>query len=98
MQETARELFARQSLVEVEGRVASLKEVFRSQDEAELERAERLYLPIGATLETVGRADFTFDDSGRREMGADSPWPQTRLAYELAGGWRAGVKRPNSFV
>jgi len=86
MQETARELFARQSLVEVEGRVASLKEVFRLQDEAELERAERLYLPIGATLETVGRADFTFDDSGRREMGADSQWPQTRLAYELAVG------------
>src|SRR5437868_8353737 len=45
MQETAKELFARQSLVEVESRVAPLSEVFRLQDEPELEQAEKRYLP-----------------------------------------------------
>ena len=47
MQETARELFARQSLAEIEPRVAPLTEVFRLQDEPELEQAERRYLPGG---------------------------------------------------
>jgi phosphoenolpyruvate phosphomutase len=86
MQETARELFARQSLVEIEGRVASLKEVFRLQDEAELERAERLYLPMGATPAIMRGEDFTFDDSSRRETDDDSPSPRTRRAYERATG------------
>jgi phosphoenolpyruvate phosphomutase len=47
MQETARELFARQSLAEIEPRIAPLSEVFRLQDEPELEQAERRYLPGG---------------------------------------------------
>jgi phosphoenolpyruvate phosphomutase len=88
MQETARELFARQSLVEIEGRVASLKEVFRLQDEAELERAERLYLPMGAALATVRGSDITFDNSSRRKVDEDSPRPRRRRAYELAVGGR----------
>jgi phosphoenolpyruvate phosphomutase len=86
MQETARELFARQSLVEIEGRVASLKEVFRLQNEQELERAERLYLPASATLATGRGADFMSDDSSRREMNGDSPASQSRRAYERAVG------------
>jgi phosphoenolpyruvate phosphomutase len=83
MQETARELFARQSLVEIEGRVASLNEVFRLQDEPELEQAERLYLPASATPATARDADFMPDDSSRREMNGDPP---ARRAYELAVG------------
>ena len=46
MQQTAREIFARQSLAEVEQRVAPLSEVFRLQDEPELAEAEKRYLPI----------------------------------------------------
>jgi phosphoenolpyruvate phosphomutase len=45
MQETAREIFSRKSLSSVEGRVASLKEVFRLQNEPELQEAEERYLP-----------------------------------------------------
>jgi phosphoenolpyruvate phosphomutase len=46
MQQTARQIFARQSLVEVEDRLAPLHEVFRLQDEPELGEAERRYLPV----------------------------------------------------
>jgi phosphoenolpyruvate phosphomutase len=88
MQETARELFTRQSLVDIEGRVASLKEVFRLQDEPELERAERLYSPSSAAPETARGADFTLDDSNRTEMNGESTAPQTRRDYELAVGGR----------
>jgi phosphoenolpyruvate phosphomutase len=45
MQETAKRIFDEQSLVTVEERVAPIAEVFRLQGEAELERAERAYLP-----------------------------------------------------
>ena len=45
MQRTAREVFEQQSLARVEERVAPLGEVFRLQDAAELEEAERRYLP-----------------------------------------------------
>jgi phosphoenolpyruvate phosphomutase len=45
MQETAREIYLRETLVDVESRVAPLKEVFRLQDEPELEEAERRYAP-----------------------------------------------------
>jgi phosphoenolpyruvate phosphomutase len=45
MEQTAREIFSRKSLVEVEGRVAPLSKVFRLQDEPELEAAEQRYLP-----------------------------------------------------
>jgi phosphoenolpyruvate phosphomutase len=89
MQETARELFARQSLVEIEGRVASLNEVFRLQNEPELERAEHLYLTASAPPATARDADFMPDDSSRPEMNGDPQAPQTRRAYELSiGGGR----------
>lgn len=45
MAATAREIFYKEPLIEVEGQVASLSEVFRLQDEAELEQAEQRYLP-----------------------------------------------------
>ncbi len=85
MQETARELFDRQSLVEIEGRVAPLKEVFRLQDEPELERAERLYLPTNAALAAARGAGLALEGSSRREMNGDSP---ALRAYELATGGR----------
>ena len=45
MQKTARRIHEEQSLLNVEGDVVSVAEVFRLQGEAELERAEKLYLP-----------------------------------------------------
>jgi phosphoenolpyruvate phosphomutase len=88
MQETAREIFTRQSLFEIEGRVASLNEVFRLQDAPELERAERLYLPTSEAPATARITDFTLDDSSRREMDDEPAAPQTWRAYELVSGGR----------
>jgi phosphoenolpyruvate phosphomutase len=45
MRETARMIHDEQSLVNVEGRVTPVKEVFRLMGNAELEEAERRYLP-----------------------------------------------------
>jgi phosphoenolpyruvate phosphomutase len=45
MRETARRIHDDQSLAEVEGRVASVKDIFRIVGNAELEEAERRYLP-----------------------------------------------------
>jgi phosphoenolpyruvate phosphomutase len=48
MQQTAREIFARQTLVTVEEHLAPLAEVFRLQGAPELEQAEQRYLPSRA--------------------------------------------------
>ncbi|HYB40560.1 MAG TPA: phosphoenolpyruvate mutase [Candidatus Methylomirabilis sp.] len=53
MQETARRLRADESLLAVEPQVAPLHEVFRLQGDAELEEAERRYLPARETLSAV---------------------------------------------
>ena len=45
MRETARRIHEDQSLSEVEGRVATVKDIFRLVGNAELEEAERRYLP-----------------------------------------------------
>ena len=45
MGETARRIHEDQSLIEVEGRVSSVKDIFRLVGNAELEAAERRYLP-----------------------------------------------------
>lgn len=50
MQETARRIAADESLNAVEGRIASVKDIFRLAANAELEAAERRYLP--ATQQT----------------------------------------------
>ncbi len=47
MQQTAARLYADQSLLSIENAVAPISEVFRLQGAAELEEAERLYLPHG---------------------------------------------------
>jgi phosphoenolpyruvate phosphomutase len=47
MQQTAATLYADQSLLSIENAVAPISEVFRLQGAAELEEAERLYLPHG---------------------------------------------------
>ncbi len=47
MQQTAATLYADQSLLSIENAVAPVSEVFRLQGAAELEEAERLYLPHG---------------------------------------------------
>lgn len=48
MQSTAKKIFQSQSLMDVEEKVAPLKEVFRLQDDEELSMAEKKYLPINA--------------------------------------------------
>ena len=53
MQETARRLRADESLLAVEPQVAPLHEVFRLQGDAELEEAERRYLPARESLSAV---------------------------------------------
>jgi phosphoenolpyruvate phosphomutase len=45
MQETARQIREDESLREVEGRVVGVKDIFRLMGNAELEAAERIYLP-----------------------------------------------------
>ena len=45
MQETCRAIQKEESLMSVEPRVASVKEVFRLQDQPELDQAEKKYLP-----------------------------------------------------
>lgn len=45
MQETAREIYETRTLKAVEPRIASVKEIFRLQDAAELKEAEKAYLP-----------------------------------------------------
>jgi phosphoenolpyruvate phosphomutase len=49
MQATARQIFEERSLVSIEPNVASVKEIFRLQDAAELAEAETRYLPDNAS-------------------------------------------------
>jgi phosphoenolpyruvate phosphomutase len=53
MRETARRIHDDQSLVAVEGRVASVKDIFRLVGNQELEEAERRYLPDKAKARAV---------------------------------------------
>jgi phosphoenolpyruvate phosphomutase len=53
MRETARRIFEDQSLTQIEGRVASVKDVFALAGNAELEAAEQRYLPDKATARAV---------------------------------------------
>jgi phosphoenolpyruvate phosphomutase len=48
MRAVTRQIFTEQSLIEVEGRIAGLDEVFRIVGNAEIAEAERRYLPAGA--------------------------------------------------
>jgi phosphoenolpyruvate phosphomutase len=74
MQQTAREIFARQSLVEVENRIAPLHEVFRLQDEEELGEAERRYLPvIRQPAHATGK---------RSELNGHLPLSQARASHQ----------------
>jgi len=45
MQQTAAQIYAEQSIGAIEGQVVSVKEIFRLQGAAELEEAEKVYLP-----------------------------------------------------
>jgi phosphoenolpyruvate phosphomutase len=50
MQQTAAKLFKEQTLIGVENEMATVKEIFRLQNDAELREAERRYLPVKDTL------------------------------------------------
>ena len=71
MQETARRLRADESLLAVEPQVAPLHEVFRLQGDAELEEAERRYLPARESLSAVVLA--AGDGSGFGGLTARTP-------------------------
>ena len=45
MQTTSKQIFQDSSLVNVENKIATVKEVFRLQDNDELKAAEKRYLP-----------------------------------------------------
>lgn len=45
MQQTCKQIYADQSLINVEGKIAPVNEVFRLQNNAELKEAEKKYLP-----------------------------------------------------
>lgn len=53
MRETTRRIFQDQSLNEIEGRVASVKDIFALVGNAELEEAEQRYLPDKATARAL---------------------------------------------
>ncbi|HEY8073887.1 MAG TPA: phosphoenolpyruvate mutase [Labilithrix sp.] len=72
MQKTAKTIFDEQSLVSVEDRVAPIAEVFRLQGEAELERAEKAYLPrVGPSARGIVLAAGRGDELG--SLVADKP-------------------------
>jgi phosphoenolpyruvate phosphomutase len=70
MRETAKQLRRDESLVEIEGRVASVKDIFRLVGNAELEEAERRYLP-GRTAARAVILAASQGDLG--ELSADRP-------------------------
>jgi phosphoenolpyruvate phosphomutase len=70
MRETAAQVAEDESLVRVEGRVASVKEVFRLVGNAELEQAERHYLPARPIASAVVLAASGGDLGG---LTADRP-------------------------
>ena len=54
MQQTAAQIHAEQSIGSIEEQVVSVKEIFRLQNAAELDEADKLYLPkAGAAREKV---------------------------------------------
>ncbi|MBE7218645.1 MAG: phosphoenolpyruvate mutase [Caulobacteraceae bacterium] len=71
MQETAARIHEDQSLREVEGRVAPVKEIFRLVGNAELEAAERRYLPAQSRQRAVVLAASRGDLGD--ELTADKP-------------------------
>jgi phosphoenolpyruvate phosphomutase len=72
MKETTKRIFEDQSLVGIEDKVATVSEVFRLQGEAELEDAEKKYLPTsGKSVNAVVLAAARGDRLG--ELTADAP-------------------------
>jgi len=72
MKETTRRIFEDQSLVGVEDKITTVSEVFRLQGEAELEVAEKKYLPTkGKTVNAIVLAAARGDRLG--ELTADAP-------------------------
>lgn len=63
MQKTARQIFEDESLINVEGKVAPINELFRLQGAMELEEAEKKYLPtssrnVNAVILAAAQGDF----------------------------------------
>lgn len=80
MQGTAERIFKDQNLLEVEDRVAPVKEVFRIQGAEELSEAEKLYLPVNrGNTSAVILAASRGEELG--EMTAEKP----KCMVEIAG-------------
>jgi phosphoenolpyruvate phosphomutase len=97
MKATAAQIFAEQSLLNVEDRVATLQEVFHMQGESELEEAEKRYLPrhgrqtraiVLAASQGIELGDLTNDRPKAMVNVAGSPL----LAHILSTYRAAGVK------
>jgi len=72
MKETSRRIFEDESLIAVEDKIATVSEVFRLQGEAELEEAEKKYLPTsGKTVNAIVLAAARGDRLG--ELTAETP-------------------------
>jgi len=78
MQDTARRLRDDESLIHVEPEVAPLHEIFRLQGDAELEDAERRYLPVRESLSAVVLAATEGSDFG----GLTARTPKTMLKVQ----------------
>lgn len=64
MQQISRKIFQDQSLINVEGTIATVDEVFRLQGDEELRKAEAVYLPAGAAKTAIILAATRGDELG----------------------------------
>ncbi|MFE0756154.1 phosphoenolpyruvate mutase [Inquilinus sp. NPDC058860] len=79
MRETAKQIFDDQSLREVEGRVASVRDIFALVGNAELEAAERRYLPGKAAPKAVVLA------ASRGDLGDELTRDQPKCMIDVRG-------------
>ena len=71
MQDTAQDIFTKESLIDVEDKVVPVKEVFRLQNDKELAEAEKLYLTTEETQKGIILAASQGKDLG--ELTKDKP-------------------------
>lgn len=77
MQETAKDIYTKESLIDIEDKVVPVKEVFRLQNDKELAEAEKLYLTTEKTPKGIILAASQGKDLG--ELTKDRPKALLRL-------------------
>ncbi|UCH62839.1 MAG: phosphoenolpyruvate mutase [Fidelibacterota bacterium] len=78
MQETAKQIYGKKSLVGVERQVASVDEIFRLQQTDELKEAEKAYLPISESAKAIILAASRGSKFGQ----LTKDMPKTMLKYD----------------